>query len=327
MIDHAFLPDPQRAQALDQQMNREWGLSLQHVCEQSLGALHFDQPRIRSLIEHAVGGGRVPPGAFARYFNLVKAIYRQDRIGTERLLEELADTKPMSHDLEIVALGDDALAQDSELYVEKWQENETRETSFCPPLEETAYYFRDRLDEGLSLVECALPDLYGEIRAIVHQIVISGSDPRLKNQFNGGSHYQLWGALFLNGRFHPDRVAVAEVLAHESAHSLLFGFCTHEGLVNNDEDAVYTSPLRDDPRPMDGIYHATFVSARMHWAMTQLSECPLLTSNERNRAGQAVKKDKTNFQAGYSVINDHGLLTESGYVLMNGAREYIDAAI
>ena len=115
-----------------------------------------------------------------------------------------------------------------------------------------------------------------------------------------------------------------EVIAHESAHSLLFGFCTDEPLVENRGDELYTSPLRPDPRPMDGIYHATFVSARMHLAMSRLAESGMLDQESRDAAIRAAASDAANFEAGYAVVRDHGRLTRTGRALMDSARAYMD---
>ena len=64
--------------------------------------------------------------------------------------------------------------------------------------------------------------------------------------FDGGSSYQLWGALFLNvGAAARTRVDLIDALAHESAHSRLFSLCTEEALVRNPDDETHASPLRD----------------------------------------------------------------------------------
>ncbi|MEQ8966856.1 MAG: HEXXH motif-containing putative peptide modification protein [Azospirillaceae bacterium] len=320
-----FEPDAARAVALDRRMNRELGLSLEHVAEQARGHAAFDRAGLGALVAHLLAGGRVRPGVFGRYYDLVHAIDAEDRAEIERLMGELAAAAPMPPELEITALGDATLGRDSALYMRKWQTGGNKNIGFREPSAEIAQAFRPRLADGLALLESALPELHGEIRAIVHQVVIAGSDPDTKLQFDGGSHYQLWGALFLNGHFHPDRVAVAEVLAHESAHSLLFGFCTHMALVDNDDDAVFSSPLRRDPRPMDGIYHATFVSARMHWAMTALARSGALTDEEAARAHAAAEADRRNFYAGHGVVAEHGLLTPVGTELMAGAKAYMES--
>ncbi|MBL6431916.1 MAG: hypothetical protein HPM95_15385 [Alphaproteobacteria bacterium] len=69
---------------------------------------------------------------------------------------------------------------------------------------------------------------------------------------------------------------------HEAAHGTLFAMSPVEFYVFNPENERYSSPLRLDPRPLDGIYHATFVLARMHIAMRELVA---LAEPGRGRAG------------------------------------------
>ncbi len=46
---------------------------------------------------------------------------------------------------------------------------------------------------------------------------------------------------------------MAQMLAHGNAHNLLFSFCTDELVTLNDDSEPYTSPLRGDLRPLEGI--------------------------------------------------------------------------
>src|SRR5690606_11375550 len=121
----------------------------------------------------------------------------------------------------------------------------------------------DRFASSHRLLSVAIPELAAEFDALVSQVIMVEGNPVAKYQFDGGSSYMLWGGLFLNATSHQNDVALIEVMAHESAHILLFGYASDEALVNNDDDTLYHSPLRVDPRPMDGIFHATYVSARM----------------------------------------------------------------
>ena len=318
--DYAFLPDPARARSLDRTMHAELGRSLEHVADASPG---IDARPLRALAARLEAGLAVSPSVFGTYYELVSALLAEDAPRAALHAAALADVAPASPSLEVVALGDAALGATSGLYARKMSEDGSG-LMFLPPDAAVAAAFRTRLDAGLALLDRALPALAGEIRAIVHQVVIAAGDPASRLQFDGGSHFQLWGALFLNGQFHPDTVAVAEVLAHESAHSLLFGFCTQEALVENADDERYPSPLREDLRPMDGIYHATFVSARMHWAMSALAASGALGPAEAEAARAAAKADLLNFDAGHGVVRAHGRLTATGAALMEGARAYID---
>jgi hypothetical protein len=326
VINLDFPPDAARARRINARMHYELADSLGHVCEASFGELPFDDPAMRRLVASLHAGSDYAPSVFADYYELVSAIEARDAVEATRLFAALAQALPVPPGLRIVTLGGAELGEDSARYTRMMSGDARADLGFLPPSAQVASDFQTRLDAGLALLGEALPELSGELRAIVRQIVIAGSDPSKAYQCDGSSHYQLWGALFLNGDFHPDRVAVAEVLAHESAHSLLFGFCINEPLVENDDDDVYASPLRIDERPMDGIYHATFVSARMHWAMTQLAKWAGLSDEERKRALNAAAVDARNFASGYGVVAEHGRLTALGKGLMAAARAHMAGA-
>jgi hypothetical protein len=325
MTQFDFYPDASRALSLDREMHRELGLSLRHVCEASQAAIQFDQIGMTRLIDQLSGSNVVSPTVFARYYELVEAITDDRFDDVKRLFHELANADPVPKTLQVVTLGEPELGEESERYKRLMNADTTIDLGLLPPTPEVAAAFRERLARGIRLLDIVLPELSGEIRAIVHQIVIVGSDPKAKFQFDGGSHFQLWGALFLNGNFHPDEIAIAEVLAHESAHSLLFGFCTHEPLVYNDDDELFSSPLRVDKRPMDGIYHATFVSARMHWTMSQLAQSDALDTAQKERAQAAAETDAVNFNSGYAVVAEHANLSNTGRSLMASAKAYMDS--
>jgi len=128
-----------------------------------------------------------------------------------------------------------------------------------------------RTDAAFDLLDRGFPDMAAEVRALLCQIVIAAGpeDPKAMT-FDGASSYMLWGAILLNARGQKTVLDTAQALAHESGHNLLFGFCTSESLVENADEELFASPLRADPRPMDGVFHATYVVARMHQTLSRL---------------------------------------------------------
>ena len=142
-------------------------------------------------------------------------------------------------------------------------------------------------------------------------------------EFDGASHYQFWGLLLLNPSHHHTPLGIAEVLAHEAGHSLLFGLTVDEPLVLNEDDELFISPLRPDPRPMDGIYHATFVSARMAWVMEALADSGLLTPAEQQHARNEAAKDRENFSKGWQTVVQHGRLSATGTQIIENAHRWV----
>jgi len=118
---------------------------------------------------------------------------------------------------------------------------------------------------------------------------------------------------------------MVELLAHESAHLMLFAFSHSEALVSNDAEGLYESPLRSDPRPMDGIFHATWVSARMHWAVAEMVKTDALSEAQRREAIAANQRNRQQFLDGYAVIEQHAKLTETGRSVMAAAKQYMQS--
>jgi HEXXH motif-containing protein len=136
----------------------------------------------------------------------------------------------------------------------------------------------------------------------------------------------LWGALFLNAGMHPDRVSMAEGLTHEAAHGLLFGYTLGAPLVDNDASERFASPLREDPRPMDGIVHATYVLARMHYCIERLLASQILSAAERDRLEAAKLRRRADYLQGMEIVSAHARFTAVGRALFEGAQTYMTAA-
>ena len=113
---------------------------------------------------------------------------------------------------------------------------------------------------------------------------------------------------------------MVQALAHECAHSLLFGLSTDGPLVQNDEGERFASPLRSDPRPIDGILHATFVTARMHQAVARLLEAEALPGSDRAEAERALATNAELFARGLATLDQHARLTPIGAAALAGAR-------
>ena len=47
---------------------------------------------------------------------------------------------------------------------------------------------------------------------------------------------------------------------------------------------MFSSPLRTDPRPMDGVVHATYVVARMHQTISRLLDAGVLSETDQAAA-------------------------------------------
>ncbi len=321
-IDHRFAPDGTRSRLLDERAHALLADSLEHIQVQAGQALGV-AGALTPLITRIRSGERFGPVCFGLYYQLALAVM-DDQLGTARsVAARLVHLPSADASLQLVAL--DALAdEDARLYQTLMDTDPQASFAMQPPPSHTVRAFTERYQRAFGMMQATMPALAHEISGLIREICLVTGDPQAHYQFDGGSSYMLWGGLFLNIASHETDIQLIEVLAHESAHSLLFGHSLDEALVLNEDTELFASPLRVDPRPMDGIYHATFVSARMHWAMSRLLASASLSATERDHAEQARRADTENFEAGYEVVARHGILTATGQAVMDAARGYMN---
>jgi HEXXH motif-containing protein len=320
MFSYTFAPDAQRARDLDRVRHSDLAQSLRHIADRCQAALPAVSNALSLLLARLDAGDQLAAEAFGDYYTLTEALIDGDREVALQTAQRLSNAASRSERLIVRYRGaTDNLALDQSLNQRLGEGSE-----FAPLPQEDAPDFPQLLNEGFALLREGFEALYLETRTIVHQVVLAQAPKGSKFEFDGASHFQFWGLLFLNPKHHKNRLAVAEVLAHEAGHSLLFGLMRDEPLVKNPESDLYTSPLRVDPRPMEGIYHATFVSARMALAMETLAQSGVLTSAERAEAQLAAEKDRENFAKGISTVHEHGNMTDSGKQIMDHAEVWIN---
>ncbi|MBI1181869.1 MAG: HEXXH motif domain-containing protein [Alphaproteobacteria bacterium] len=326
MTGFSFLPSAAQARAIDARMRGSLAASLEHIRDQACGLVAFDAAALDRLIARMKAGGRYPASTFALYAEIVLALCEGENHLAESLFSALVAERPLADRWRLLALDDPRLAAHVERLKGFMEGDVTAPFEMRPPPPDVASSFDRRFHASYRLMATAIPDLAAEFDALVSDVVMVVGDPAAKYQFDGGSCYMLWGGLFLNATSHERDIALVEVMAHESAHMFLYGCACEEALVENDDSALYRSPLRVDLRPMDGIYHATFVSARMHWAMSRLMESGLLDSDGVAFADAARAADRENFWAGHGVVVADGQLTRTGATVMQAAADYMASA-
>jgi HEXXH motif-containing protein len=193
-----------------------------------------------------------------------------------------------------------------------------------PPSPEAARISRSLIQSAFALMEKGDPPLASEIRALLREIILAaGSKAPDALTFDGISSFMFWGAIIINADRSRGELEMVQMLAHESAHNLLFGLSADEPLLDNSAEERYPSPLRADPRPLEGIYHATFVTARMHRAVRRLVESHVLSPRLEEEARRQLEIHSRGFAQGMEVIEQHARLTAPGEAIIQGARVYM----
>lgn len=329
-IDLSFLPDSARAVAIDQRMRHELANSLEYI-KSEIRQQSDDPDLIRMLpkLDPVVtllrSGSRVSPAVFGAYYQLVFSILDNDDDIGEKIIRLVSYAEPGNGtaiiDLSPQALGDKERVA---LYQRCLDTDETVRYGFLPPERDDSQRAKTSIERAFVLMEKITPELAAEIKTILVEILMA-SAPKVSGapRFDGASSYQLWGAMVINVDEEKSDIEMMEALAHEAGHSLLFGLTIDRPLVNNPDEQRFKSPLRRDPRPMDGIYHATFVSARMHYAMQEAFKSPLLSDAQKQECEKFMAASRKAFYEGYEVVNANADLSPEGRMIIQNAFEYM----
>ena len=323
---YAFRPDAGRARAIDSGICRKLGESLRCVASEAVRAGFEVDGDIQGLGARISGLSGAPPQLWACYHDLVQAAIRDDALefrssADDMLAISLEGEVPSA----VVTLTDDDLGpRNASRYRRIIDADIDLPLNLQVASSEEVKRMRGLVEDARDLLSRACPALGGEIQTLGHQIVLAASGPGA-NVFGGAASIFLWGAVVCNPDQIQDRLTMAESLTHETAHALLFGMTLGEDLTLNDAGERYPSPLRVDPRPIEGIVHATYVLARMIHLLDALSGSGLLTAAEREQLVGMQQSNLRLFRSGAQTVQKHARFTDAGRTIFGHCQAAIEA--
>jgi hypothetical protein len=320
----AFWPNAARAASIDCGVRIRTAESLAVVAQGLATQIPERLAGIGKLIS-ALRSGPVRPAVFALYSDLVLAIQKREEESVLSILAAADSLEPTAHDrLRPVTVNDNCLGPNMAYrYMSHADDDPIVPLSLVPLRSSELAQAASTLTTALQLIGKADSELAAEITNLVREIVFAYSGEGAPG-FGGSTTFYLWGAVFLNLMEYPDQLSMAEGLVHEAAHTYLLGSTMGEPLVENDQTERFASPLREDPRPMDGIVHACFVLARMHYLMRSLlRNTSSADRNLRGRMASLVERYRREFSVGDEVVGMHARFTCAGEALYRPAREYM----
>ncbi len=143
-----------------------------------------------------------------------------------------------------------------------WDIEPANRMAMTNPSDEEYALAQERIPIALKHLREASPELHGEVEWVVRDIIMTKPDGTNLINYSGASSFALWGALTINAETQREWMQHYRQIVHETGHNLLFGIARDEPLVTDDPSDRRASPIRADLRPIDGIFHAAFVSAR-----------------------------------------------------------------
>ncbi|HVH97875.1 MAG TPA: HEXXH motif-containing putative peptide modification protein [Enhygromyxa sp.] len=174
----------------------------------------------------------------------------------------------------------------------------------------------EMLSGALELIGAYMPDLRGEIDLYLHQIVPVGYDAEAHLS---ASYQEVIGTVYMT--LHPQRMTMVEATIHEFQHNKLHAQLELDPLLHNAFHPLYSSPVRPDPRPLQGVLlavHAFFPVARLYQLMRAAGHEGTDRPDFERRYRQIVQGN----HEGAAVLLEHGQATPIGQGLLDELRRW-----
>lgn len=187
-------------------------------------------------------------------------------------------------------------------------------TQLFAPTDTAAAEAAVQLQRAKAIIAAAALDWSDELNELLCEIILAVNIG--KGGFAGGSVFDLFGAVLFNPGTRPDIAHHLMTLIHESSHLLLFARHLDDDVLLNEPETLYSSPLRRQGRPMEGIFHAMWVSARMTTFGKALLAFPdlavMMTEVEIEELRGATVDSQKAYEQAYEIVAAHAIFTPRG---------------
>jgi HEXXH motif-containing protein len=261
---------------------------------------------------------RAKPTDYAAYFDAAQARPSSDKLPVWPAPRVVTLSEPFFNDLEIASLC-------------RWWDTEPLNALCLEPIDAPALaQAQIHVDQALAQLALCAPEMHDEVCAIVTDIVMAQAGASHRMLFGGISSFAAWGAICLNHSANTHWTDYFKQLVHETAHLLLFAIAREQPLVLNAASERHPSALRVDVRPIDGIFHAAFVSAReayafdawLNWQATQPPEAT--STDDLAKVEQALESSVLSFWDCCEQLDAHAHLSDLGQQILSQTRAYVN---
>lgn len=174
-----------------------------------------------------------------------------------------------------------------------------------------ASQWTETLARALDIIAQYMPDLRAEIDLYLHQIIPVGYHDRVHLS---ASYQEVIGTVYMT--LHPQLMTMVEATIHEFQHNKLHAQLELDPLLDNAFSPLYSSPVRPDPRPLQGVLlaiHAFLPVARLYQLMRAAGHEGTHSHDFERRYAQIVAG---NHEAA-KVLLEHGQATKVGQGLLD----------
>ena len=306
-----FLPSAEAAAQTNLAMHDRLFKSLNYLVEVLSGADAGLQNAYQAWRSRLPVGSNLPPSVFGTYYEAVEALQADDTHTGLSLLADIFQQAAAPQGVKLRILGPDYSEREMAIIQKFMGAPETGVAGVTAPDPRKAERFIVKLREAINWIDANVPELSGEMNTLLRDLVLVGP-AKGQATFEGGTCFRLWGAVALNAERRASFADLIVTLAHEEGHAALFGACQEEMLVENPDSERYWSPIRGTERPLEGIFHASFVSARMVWVLGRMQESKDFSWLERRRLESTLRETEAIQRESADIVRREGRLTRTG---------------
>jgi hypothetical protein len=164
------------------------------------------------------------------------------------------------------------------------------------------------VSQGIALIQAVWPEAADEMDRVIRNVVLLAG-----TGLKSASIPLTFGAIYLCPSKKWSAVSYFDLLLHETAHHALVVKTALVRLLDNPSETA-RSPLRSDPRPLDGVLHAVFVLARVTHALMRLLDHR--GQYDREDAIQLFLSYRPKLLEGLESLSRSARLTEPGEQLL-----------
>lgn len=297
--------------------------SITYLINESAHKLNINDDKIAMALATINKIDRLMPEIHYYHHALQMAMRAQNkletRIGLMRLVDSLCCYTLSDELISILTIGNSIWEKFSVTEAIRLAKEDCNQIAVIEPLSTIELSInRNRLNEAIDLIAEYDSDMFEELIEQVSMIKLFRGKVTM-----GFTDLRILGAMFIRvprPNLNPVLYFFEHVI-HEASHIHLNCLMAIDPLILNSRDERFQSPLRNDPRPMIGVFHATYVSARIARSLIKVFQN---TDDYELLHPLAETLDET--LRGMVEIKKNAKLTGHGLELMASIHELLELA-
>lgn len=331
MLDFADArPDSARDRQLRLTMDAQLLRSFIYLLEQAESSLKNRYPKTRAELHDLLAsietdGVRLRGTAYAIHTQLVEAMRKGRAQNVDELLRHLPTVRWLGMKPKVLPLWSPEFTPlESQAFfstvASDYESTYARPFDATSPSEAEAGAMKQIIESTLQKIAELDTETSGEIDGLISDFITVRSDLT-----NAGTCVKAFGLVYLTVlREEQEWTTYLESIVHEEAHHHLFALWTLDPLLVGGEE-LYRSPIRSEPRPMSGVFHAMFVLARTIRCLNIFRAYPKFTAEVNrlptsyNQANNPAPLEEQ-FMDAYATVRDNARLTAFGAKVLESSR-------